>query len=178
MVGNPDTGITSTRPVTRLESQLRIPTLTATHTESFFDPPNMNAIAPNCSNCPSSHPQLFAEPSVSGFRTESWVPCHEIRKSLDLARRFHDPYTSHPSGNLCQPARHSEDQIGLSNDIDGWHKEWQTEHDPPLRTKLRERAIHQGLLTIQRFDQRVRRLQILLQRKTMRANPQSGAHRW
>src|ERR1700731_4676452 len=136
----------------------------------------MNMAAPDCSNCPSSHPQLFTEPSVSGFSAESWVPCHEIRKSLDLARRFHDPYTSHPSGNLCQSARHSEDQIGLSNGINGWHKEWKTEHDPPLRTKLCQRAIHQGLLTSQRFPQRVRKLQILLQRKTARATPQSGPY--
>jgi hypothetical protein len=28
------------------------------------------------------------------------------------------PYTSDPSRNLCQSARHSEDQIGLSDDID------------------------------------------------------------
>jgi hypothetical protein len=59
----------------------------------------------------------------------------------------------------------------LSNGINGWHKEWKTEHDTPFRTKLRQRAIHQGLLTSQRFDQRVRKLQILLQRKTMGANP-------
>jgi hypothetical protein len=115
----------------------------------------MSTVAPDCSNCPCCHPQLFTEPSVSGFSAESWVPCHEIRKGLDLARRFHNAYTSHPSSNLCQSARHSEDQIGLSNGINRWHKEWETAHDTPVRTKLRERAIHQGLLTSQRFDQHV-----------------------
>src|SRR6267142_83846 len=134
-------------------------------------------LSPDCSNCPGSHSQLLAEPLVSGFSAESWMPGHEIRKGLDLARRFHNAYASHPGGDLCQSAGHSKDQIGLSDGKDRRHKERKTEHDTPLRAKLRQRAIHQGLLTSQGFDQRVRKLQILFQRKTARANPQSGAYK-
>ena len=43
------------------------------------------------------------------------MPSHEIRKGFDLARRFHDAYTSHRSSHLCQFAGHCEDQIGLSD---------------------------------------------------------------
>ena len=103
------------------------------------------------------------------------MPRHEIRKAIDLARRFHDAYTSHPCGDLCQFAGHSENQIRLSDRKDRRDKEWKTKHDATLHTKLRQGTIHQGLLPSQRFDQRVRKLQILFQRKTTSANPQSGA---
>jgi hypothetical protein len=99
------------------------------------------------------------------------MPCHEIRKGFDLPRRFHYAYTSHGSGDLCQLAGHSEDQIGLSDGKDRRHKEWKTKRDTPLRAKLCQRAIHQGLLTLRRFDQRVRKLQIFFQGKTTGANP-------
>ena len=86
------------------------------------------------------------------------MPCHEIRKSVDFARRFDDAYTSHRSGHPRQPAGHSEDQIGLSDGKYRWYKEWKTKRDTPLRAKLRQRAIHQRLLALQRFDQCVRKV--------------------
>ena len=42
--------------------------------------------------------------------------------------------------------------------------------------KLRQSAVHRSLLTFQGFDQRVRKLQIVFQRKTTSANPLSRAH--
>src|SRR5260370_42366807 len=104
------------------------------------------------------------------------MPCHEIRKSFDFARRFDDAYTSHRSGDPCQPAGHSEDQIGLSDGEYRWYKERKTKCDTPLRAKLRQRTINQRLLALQRFDQRMRYLQVLFQRKTTGANPQGGTH--
>src|SRR5690242_15811705 len=38
--------------------------------------------------------QLITKPCVSGFVRESRMPCHEVRKSFDLARRFHHAKTS------------------------------------------------------------------------------------
>src|SRR6266404_5466865 len=70
-------GISSCLPVTRPESGLRVSTLTYTHTKSFFHP-NLTDVGSNCSNCPSGRPQLFAEPCVCRFSSESRMPRHEI----------------------------------------------------------------------------------------------------
>jgi hypothetical protein len=105
------------------------------------------------------------------------MPGHEIWKGLDLARRFHDACTSYLSGHLCQLAGHSEDHVGSSDGKDRGHKEWKTKSDTTLDAELGERPIHPSLLTLQRFDQGVGKLQILLQRKTTGANPLSGAHK-
>jgi hypothetical protein len=80
------------------------------------------------------------------------VPSHEIRKGFDLARRFHDAYTSYRSSHLCQFAGHCEDQIGLSDGKDCRYEEWKTEHDTPFRAKLRQRTIRESLLTLYRFN--------------------------
>jgi hypothetical protein len=86
------------------------------------------------------------------FSSESRVPSHEIRKGFDLARRFHDAYTSYRSSHLCQFAGHCEDQIGLSDGKDCRYEEWETEHDTPFRAKLRQRTIRESLLTLYRFN--------------------------
>src|SRR5258705_12618826 len=66
------------------------------------------------------------------FASESRMPCHEIRKGLDLARRFHEAYTGHGSGDLCQLAGHSEDQIGLRDGKDCWHEKLKTNRSTSL----------------------------------------------
>src|SRR5258708_35185 len=87
------------------------------------------------------------------FSSESRMPSHEIRKGFDLARRFHDAYTSHRSSHLCQFAGHCEDQIGLSDGKDCRYEVWKTEHDTPFLAKLRQRTIRESLLTFCRFNQ-------------------------
>ena len=98
--------------------------------------------ASNCSDDPNSRPQLFTKPFVSRFVGESRMPCHEIRKGLHLTRRFHDAHTSHDRSDLCQSARHRENQVSLCDGKDCGHKEWQSKRDAPLRAKLRQSAIH------------------------------------
>jgi hypothetical protein len=104
------------------------------------------------------------------------MPSHEIRKGFDLARRFHDAHPSYRSSHLCQFAGRCEDQIGVSDGKDCRHEEWKTKHDTPFRAKLRQRTIRESLLTLQRFDQCVRKVQILFQRKPTGANRLSGTH--
>jgi len=70
------------------------------------------------------------------------MPCHEIGKGLDFTRRFHDSYTSHDRGDLCQSARHGENQVSLRDGKDRGHKERQTKRDMPLYAKLRQSAVH------------------------------------
>jgi hypothetical protein len=89
-----------------------------------------------------SRSELFMKPSVSRFIGESRMPCHEIRKGLNLTRRFHDAYTSHDRGDLCQSAWHGENQVSLCDGKDRGHKEWQSKRDTPLCAKLRQSAIH------------------------------------
>src|SRR5438067_12369237 len=98
------------------------------------------------------------------------MPSHEIRKTFDLAWRFYHAQTSQRPGDLCQPARNSEDQIGFNDGEDRGHKERKTKCDAPLYAKLRQRTIHHGLLTIQSFDHRVRQLQVLFECESTRPN--------
>src|SRR6201987_6232462 len=126
--------------------------------------------ASNCSGGPNSRPQLFTQPFVSRFIGESRMPCHEIRKGLDLARRFHDAHTSHDRSDLCQSARHGKNQVSPCDGKDRGHIEWQSKRDLPLCAKLRESAIHQGLLPLSYLDQDVLKFQILFQRKTTSTN--------
>jgi hypothetical protein len=72
----------------------------------------------NCSDGPNSRAQLFTKPFVSRFMGESGMPCHEIRRGLDLTRRFHDAHTSHDRSDLCQSARYGENQVSLSDGKD------------------------------------------------------------
>jgi hypothetical protein len=88
--------------------------------------------ASNGSDGPNSRPQLFTKPFVSRFIGESRMPCHEIRKGLDLTRRFHDGHTSHDRSDLCQSVRHGENQVSLCDGKDRRHKEWQSKRDVPL----------------------------------------------
>jgi hypothetical protein len=88
---------------------------------------------------------------VSGFTGKLRMPCHEIRKGLDLTRRFHDANASLARSEFCQSARHGENQISLCNGNNHGHKEWQSSRDTPLRGKL---------------DQHVPILQILAPSKT------------
>ena len=67
-------------------------------------------------------------------------------------------------------------QIGVSDGKDCRREEWKTKHDTPFRVKLRQRTIRESLLTLQRFDQCVRKVQILFQRKSTGANRLSGTH--
>src|SRR5258708_18756819 len=76
------------------------------------------ASASNCSDGPNSRPQLFMKPFVSRFIGASRMPCHEIRKGLDLTRRLHDAYTSHDRSDLCQSARHGKNQVSLCDGKD------------------------------------------------------------
>src|SRR5258706_2032354 len=94
----------------------------------------------NCSNCPSSNPQLLTEPFMCGLGGESRMPSHEIRKSFDFERRFDDAYASHRSGDPGQPARHTEDQIGFSDGKYRWYEERKNQRDTPPRAKPRHRA--------------------------------------
>src|SRR6266481_7783075 len=105
------------------------------------------------------------------------MPCHEIREGFDLTRRFYHAQTSQRPGDLCQPARNSEDQIGFNDGEDRGHKERKTKRDASLYPKLCQRAIHHGLLTIKGFDQCVRQLQILLECKATGSNLLSGANK-
>jgi hypothetical protein len=43
------------------------------------------------------------------------MPCHEIRKAFDLARRLHHAYDCGRGGDLPQSARHGEDQVAASD---------------------------------------------------------------
>jgi hypothetical protein len=43
------------------------------------------------------------------------MPCHEIRKAFDLARRLHHTYGYGRGGDLPQSARHGEDQVAASD---------------------------------------------------------------
>jgi hypothetical protein len=85
-------------------------------------------------------------------------------------RRFHDAHTSHDGSDLCQSARHGENQVSLCDGKDGGHKEWQGKRDVPLCAKLHQSAIHQCLLPLPYLDQDVLKFQILLQRKTPSTN--------
>jgi hypothetical protein len=62
----------------------------------------------------------------------------------------------------------------VSDGRDCRHEEWKTKHDTPFRAKLRQRTIRESLLALQRFDQCVRKVQILFQRKPTGANRLSG----
>src|SRR5215470_15798613 len=128
------------------------------------------------STCPGSCPKLFPEPCVRRLAGKARVPDHEIRKDFDLAGRFHNAHAGYRACNLRQPAGHGEDEISVSNRENRWQKEWKTKRDAPLRAELRQGTIHRSLLTLQRFDQRVRKLQILFQRKTTNASALGGAH--
>jgi len=128
-----------------------------------------------CSNPSSNGLQLVTKPCVSGFVSESRMPCHEVRKSFDLAWRFHHAQTSQRNGDLCQSARDGQDQIGFSDGEDCGHKERKTKRDAALYAKLRQRTIHHGLLTIQSFDQCVRQLQVLFECESTRPNGLGGS---
>ena len=128
-----------------------------------------------CSNPSSNGSQLVTKPCVSGFVSESRMPCHEVRKSFDLAWRFHHAQTSQRNGDLCQSARDGQDQIGFSDGEDCGHKERKTKRDAALYAKLRQRTIHHGLLTIQSFDQCVRQLQVLFECESTRPNGLGGS---
>ena len=94
----------------------------------------------NGSDRPNSRPQLFMEPFVSGFVGKSRMPSHEIRKGLDLTRRFHDTHAGPYRGDLCQSARHGENQVRLRDSINRGDKERQSNRDVPLYAKLRQSA--------------------------------------
>jgi hypothetical protein len=102
------------------------------------------------------------------------MPAHEIGKRFDLARRFNHPQTHHRRGDLGQLARDRQDQIGFGDGEDRGQKERKSQRGPPLCAQLRQRSIHRSLSTIQRFDDRVRQLQILFERKTTGTNRLSG----
>src|SRR5205823_9555019 len=102
------------------------------------------------------------------------MPSNEIRKAFDLAWRFYHAQTSQRPGDLCQPARDSEDQIGFNDGEDRGHKERNTKRDATLYANLRQRTIHHGLLTIQSFDHRLRQLQILSEGESRRPNGMGG----
>src|SRR5438874_225927 len=126
-------------------------------------------------NASGNGSQLVTKPCVSGFVSESLMPCHEVRKRFDLAWRFHHAQTSQRKGDLCQPARNGQDQIGFSDGEYCGHKERKTKCDATLYAKLRQRTIHHGLLTTESFDQRVRELQILLECESTRPNGLGGS---
>jgi hypothetical protein len=73
---------------------------------------------------------------------ESRMPCHEIRKRLDLTRRIHDAHSRQGRSDLCQSARHGENQVSRCDGKDRGHKEWQSKRDTPLCSKLLQSAIH------------------------------------
>jgi len=118
------------------------------------------------SNGSSGYAQLVGKPGMGRFARESWMPCHEVWKSFDFARRSHHPHTSYGSRNLGQPEGHGQDQVGVRNGKDRRHEKRQSDRDAPLCPKLRQRPIHHSLLTIEGFDQGVRQLQILFERKS------------
>src|SRR5271156_3947576 len=96
----------------------------------------------HCSDGANSRPQLFMKPLVSRFTGEPWMPCHEIRKGLDLTRRFHHAYAGHDRRDRRQSARHGENQVSLGDGKDRGHEEWQSKRDMTLGAKLRQSAIH------------------------------------
>ena len=106
------------------------------HSDKIPSAPTRTMSASYCSGGPNSRPQLFMKPFVSRFISESGMPCHEIRKGLDLTRRFDDAHTSHGRSELCQSAWHGENQVSLRDGKDRGHKEWQSERDLPLCAKL------------------------------------------
>jgi hypothetical protein len=72
-------------------------------------------------NCASSGANLFAEPGLCRFRSESGVPYHEIRKALDLSRRLHQTTNADFSRDLSQSAWQCEGKVGLG---DGNNARW------------------------------------------------------
>src|SRR6266705_980829 len=71
---------------------------------------------PPCrSNAPSSNPQLVTKPCVRRFRSESLMPCHEIRKAFDLVGWLHHTHVCIRRGDLPQSAGYGEDQVGASD---------------------------------------------------------------
>src|SRR5258706_4541261 len=121
----------------------------------------MRLSTPKWSNGPSGHPQLFAKPRVRRFRSKSRMPCHEIRKAFDLARRLHYTHVCNRRGDLLQSAGYSEDQVGASDSEDCRYKERDTEYSMPFQAEFRQRPIHRGLSTLPRFNYGMRKVQIL-----------------
>jgi hypothetical protein len=102
------------------------------------------------------------------------MPRNEVRKSFDLARRFHHAQTSYGSGDLGQLARDRQDQIGFGDGEERGQKERKTKRDATLYAKLRQRTIHHGLLTTQSFDQRVRSTAVVRPRIKIRTRVADG----
>lgn len=88
------------------------------------------------------------------------MPGHEIRKSLNLARRFDELDALDAPGNLRKPARHSENQVRVSRRIDRRDEKRQVEHHPPFRAQPGERTVCKSLLAGQRFDLHMRKPQV------------------
>src|SRR5256712_3259907 len=109
-------------------------------------------------NAPRSHPQLVTKPCVVGFRSESWMPGHEIRKAFDLVWRLHDTHVCSRRSDLCESAGYCEDQVAARDREDCRYKEREAEPGTPSQAAFRQGPVHRRLLTSPRLDRKSTRL--------------------
>ena len=92
--------VIQTEPVKDIDSHVQ--------SHKILSAPTGTMSTSNCSEGPNRQSHLFTKPLVSRFIRESRMPCHEVRRGLDLKRSFHDAYTGRARNNLRQFARHCE----------------------------------------------------------------------
>jgi len=100
------------------------------------------------------------ETIVFGFRTESGMPDHEIRKAFDLGGQLHYRYIGHRRGDLSQPAGDGEDHIAASDSEDCRYKERDTKHGTSSQAPFRQRPVDRRLLTFPGLDDGMREVEI------------------
>ena len=126
-------------------------------------------------NAPRRHPQLVTKPCVVSFRSESWMPGHEIRKAFDLVRRLHDTHICSRRSDRSESAGDREDQVAARDHEDRRDKEGEAEHGTPSQAAFRQGPVHRRLLTSPRLDDGVRKVEIFFQRETSGAALLSAA---
>jgi hypothetical protein len=126
-------------------------------------------------NAACSYPHLVTKPCVVSFRSESWMPGHEIRKAFDLVRRLHDTHVCSRRSDPSESARYGEDEVASRDHEDRRDKEREAEHRTPSQAAFRQRPIDRRLLTFPGLDDGVRKVEIFFQRETSGADLLSSA---
>jgi hypothetical protein len=98
------------------------------------------------------------------------------RKAFDLVGRLHQSQACHGSRNLRQSTGQGKGQVGASNRWDCRHKKWDAKRRAPFKAKLRQRTVYRSLLIVPCFNNRMGKVEILLQREAVPANSLSGAY--
>ena len=94
------------------------------------------------------------------------MPSHEIGQASDFTRRFDNPYVRKRCHDLGQPSRHRYHQIGACDAENRGHEERNTPHRLSFQTEVCEGSIDRSLLSFPRFNDCVRKVQILFRRKS------------